>query len=596
LLGVSESTNLIIKQPHFKALIIGISHYDDLRPLEFCKNDAEELYEVLIEQGYEILDKNNLVGQINHDTVRNTIYDFFFDKNIKSKDTLLFYFSGHGVPDGYTRHYLAPSNYDRNNPGRNGYTFEDLDYCIENSKSTRILAILDCCFSGAAGLEGLKGDNDESAANKVREALDRKMKAASEGRCILASSLSEQESVINRKLQHSLFTYHLLDGLRGKKGFVDRDGYVTADLLGKYVFERMVDEPGVQKPIKKSKASGDILVAHYPLLAPEIPKPEPEQVNVSPTLSYTDEIKINRIVKQAEKYEVENDYGSAIDCYKEAIKIDPTYYALYNSMGACYFKRKKNEDAIKAFKGAITADPGHPDAYNFTGDVYFGLGDYNQAIEWYGRALKIRRSFMFLNDMGRAYFELKDYGQAIAIFEESLEIESDQSEVLKYKEDALLKFKEFDELEKGRSLYDLGKYDEALECFKRSLESNSKNTQTLHYKGSILLRQSKIDEAIACYEEILEIDSSNEKALEAKELALKEKKQKVIESLIKEGIKYKKKGDYRNAVDSFDKAIGLEPDNYVPYSYKGDIAFDYGEEDEALNCYNKVTEIEPKHY
>lgn len=49
---------------------------------------------------------------------------------------------------------------------KGGISFDELEYWIESCKSSRILTILDCCFSGAAGLEGLK-DDDTSLAKKA---------------------------------------------------------------------------------------------------------------------------------------------------------------------------------------------------------------------------------------------------------------------------------------------------------------------------------------------------------------------------------------------------------------------------------------------
>lgn len=60
-----------------KALIIGISDYTYLQKLDFCRNDGTEIYEVLSALGYEITDKNKLVGEADRNKVRNAIYDFF---------------------------------------------------------------------------------------------------------------------------------------------------------------------------------------------------------------------------------------------------------------------------------------------------------------------------------------------------------------------------------------------------------------------------------------------------------------------------------------------------------------------------------------
>ena len=60
-----------------KALIIGISDYTNLQKLDFCKNDGTEIYEVLSSLGYEIPDKNKLVGEAKGEKVKDAIYDFF---------------------------------------------------------------------------------------------------------------------------------------------------------------------------------------------------------------------------------------------------------------------------------------------------------------------------------------------------------------------------------------------------------------------------------------------------------------------------------------------------------------------------------------
>lgn len=74
------------------------------------------MYELLKSLGYEIEDTNKLVGEVKWETMRETIIKFFSDRNNKSKDTLLFYFSGHGVPDGYGNTYLSTSEIDLDAP------------------------------------------------------------------------------------------------------------------------------------------------------------------------------------------------------------------------------------------------------------------------------------------------------------------------------------------------------------------------------------------------------------------------------------------------------------------------------------------------
>ena len=45
-----------------KALVVGISDYTNLQKLDFCRNDGKGVYDVLTSLGYEISDKNKLIG------------------------------------------------------------------------------------------------------------------------------------------------------------------------------------------------------------------------------------------------------------------------------------------------------------------------------------------------------------------------------------------------------------------------------------------------------------------------------------------------------------------------------------------------------
>jgi len=249
-----------------KALIISISSYKHLQPLEFCQKDGQEIYLLLKKLGYEIEEGHKLIGEVKWDTLRKAIINFFTDKTTKSKDTLLFYFSGHGIPDGSEDTYIATSDVDPETPFDNGYSFDDLTKMMSRSISKRIVMILDCCCSGSASLS--KGSNDEEAANLARVAMDKKSKRlyeGGEGKCILAASAPGKDAYAFKGKDHSLFTYHLLQGLMGGDGeSVDNDGYVTPYSLGNYVYDKVTETYPKQKPLIKTETSGKIILAGYP--------------------------------------------------------------------------------------------------------------------------------------------------------------------------------------------------------------------------------------------------------------------------------------------------------------------------------------------
>ena len=73
-----------------KALIIGISDYTDpnLPQLDFCKDDGRDMLKVLDSIGYNIYDKNKLIGRTKIENLRKSINNFF--KAGKPEDILLF--------------------------------------------------------------------------------------------------------------------------------------------------------------------------------------------------------------------------------------------------------------------------------------------------------------------------------------------------------------------------------------------------------------------------------------------------------------------------------------------------------------------------
>ena len=244
-----------------KALIIAVSDYDDLPPqkqLPFCKNDGEVIYDILTKQGYQISSSNKLVGRVTGQQIRKCMIDFF-RRDANSEDTLLFYFSGHGMPDGYGGHFLASSDININIPEENGYRFSDLEDITKKSNSIRIITILDCCFSGAAEAPGAKG-NEQDIANDARAEIDKKFQG--DGKCVLASSLGSQASFKMRDQDLSTFTYFIKNGLAGGNGdSVNRNGEVTIGTLNNYVYKEMLNYNKNQKPIANSKISGDIVLA-----------------------------------------------------------------------------------------------------------------------------------------------------------------------------------------------------------------------------------------------------------------------------------------------------------------------------------------------
>lgn len=258
-----------MRQREKKALVIGVSQYDHADSLDFCRNDAEEMSKTLNSLGYKI--PSSLIGRVSWSIMRDAIIDFFSDQMVRPEETLLFYYSGHGIPDIDGDVYLSTSEINPQLPDKRGFSFNELTKLIQRSISMRIVAILDCCYSGAARVSKGSSKDDPTVLGTAAMYKASKILREGEGKCILAASQGLQEAYALKEHNHSLYTYYLLQGLKGDEASVDDNGFVTPDSLSKFAYNQMMSLPldrrPRQKPVRKVEASGDIILAYYPRFA-----------------------------------------------------------------------------------------------------------------------------------------------------------------------------------------------------------------------------------------------------------------------------------------------------------------------------------------
>ena len=116
-------------------------------------------------------------------------------------------------------------------------------------------------------------------------------------------------------------------------------------------------------------------------------------------------------------------YNAAINCYKEALKINPNHSDSYNNIGAALQLMGDQESAIKNFKHAIKIRPEYPEAYNNMGTSIKDLGDLKTSIICFKQAIKIKPNYpeayynigAALKDLGELEASIEHYTQAIKI-------------------------------------------------------------------------------------------------------------------------------------------------------------------------------------
>ncbi|MEV0909174.1 caspase, EACC1-associated type [Streptomyces hokutonensis] len=238
------------------ALLIANYTYEDegLRRLTAPAHDAEALAEVLRDPDIAGFDVTILVNEPHH-RIGEALGALFHDR--RHDDLTLLYFTGHGLKDDEGRLHLAAANTRRDNLLFTSLPAEQIDRAMSGCMSRRQVLILDCCYSGAfpAAARLTKGDADVHTLERFQ----------GRGRTVLTASDATQYSFegdrVSGSAPQSVFTRHLVQGLRDGGADLDGDGDITLDELYAYVHDRVVGEMPQQRPKKQDDVEGRIVIA-----------------------------------------------------------------------------------------------------------------------------------------------------------------------------------------------------------------------------------------------------------------------------------------------------------------------------------------------
>jgi uncharacterized caspase-like protein len=241
------------------ALIVGNTEYVDhgLAQLTAPGNDAEDFARILKDPnicGFD--DVKVLMNQLSSKV--NEAIDEFFDQK-KPDDTLVLYFSGHGIRDEFGALYLAVKNTIRSRLRSTAIKSDYVRDVMDQSRAKRQVLILDCCNSGAF-------EQGTKAATGVSIGTASAFQAGY-GRIVLTASDANQYAWEGDKVigetNNSLFTHYLVEGLEGDADR-DGDGCITVDELYDYAYDKVKLATPKQTPSKfSSKQQGEIILRQF---------------------------------------------------------------------------------------------------------------------------------------------------------------------------------------------------------------------------------------------------------------------------------------------------------------------------------------------
>ncbi len=252
------------------AVIIGIGNYedDDIPDLRYSRKDAESLYALITEPQVGGFPKENVRLLVDEQAtlkaIKSTIGSWLA-RIVKPQDMVLLFYSGHGgvdsdpsgeESDGLNK-YIISYDAELSDLYSTALLNSELSIMLDRVRSNQFIFLIDCCHSGGA----TSGVSEIKTLSTIKADIYKQL--ASQGRVVISASLPEQVSFEVSRLGHGIFTYHLLDGLRGK---ADIDQNLLVSLMETYFYlikevDKTARSLGARQiPTFKGNIAGDIIL------------------------------------------------------------------------------------------------------------------------------------------------------------------------------------------------------------------------------------------------------------------------------------------------------------------------------------------------
>jgi hypothetical protein len=241
-------------------VFVGIDYYQDptIPNLRCSANDARTVSEMFQNIGTQV--EVLLNSRATALGIRRALTAL--GRSVESKDTAVFYFSGHGAKGrvpydvGKSPHiipFLVPYDSVLNDLLATAIRMEDIGRFLEAIPCQNVLFFFDSCYSGAAS-------NSRSfpipGARELEKGASVFPKFAGEGKIVLAASGEYEPAYEDPSEGHGIFTEYLIDALSGK---AERTrGHIALSAVFDYLSSNVPEKTDRlykvrQRPLKKGK-------------------------------------------------------------------------------------------------------------------------------------------------------------------------------------------------------------------------------------------------------------------------------------------------------------------------------------------------------
>lgn len=185
-------------------------------------------------------------------------------------------------------------------------------------------------------------------------------------------------------------------------------------------------------------------------------------------------------------------FDRAIECYSQAIKLNPKLATAYHNLGEMLVGEKRWDEAIANYRQAIAINPDSFESYHSLGKTWAERGELDRAIACYNKSLELNPKYARAYvGLGNVFAQKRDFDAAIKCYRQTLEINDNSYWAYNCLGDALAHKK---------------LWAEAISCYRKAIEINPNIPWFYVNLGIAFTCEKSWDEAVSAYLHAVQIE------------------------------------------------------------------------------------------
>lgn len=284
-----------------------------------------------------------------------------------------------------------------------------------------------------------------------------------------------------------------------------------------------------------------------------------------------DSPKITELTELREKYIASGKYQEAVEVSSKLIELMPDNPLFYLARGDDYANIDNYPNAIADYEKALTMDLGElgkkPPVYLNIGTAYLNSGNNIEAIKYFEKALQLdRRYVQALVRRGVGYQNIGKFDLAKADFDAVLSLDAKNAVAYRYRANIYGLANDY-----GKVIIDLSR------CLELDPNTYSHEPAVFGNRGIAYHRLGKLKEALEDFDKALGLNP------------------RYVFALTNRARLYADLKQFDLAFKDFDTAIAYESNNADALFWRGTLYYTTGKQDSALNDFMKVVNLNPQH-